>query len=172
MIADYSDAAYDIVLVLHIVCAIVGFGAVILNGIYGQQVMAHPGPEGLAIFQANKLVSKIGEYFIYAVFVLGVVLVLLSGDVLDFGQTWVWLSMAIFLVSIGISHGLLYPRVNQMETRMIEMGTSGAPLQGSGPPPQVAQLAQLGKQVGVISTLLHIAMVAIIVMMVTKPGLG
>ena len=33
MIADYSDVAYDSVLVLHIVCAIVGFGAVILNGI-------------------------------------------------------------------------------------------------------------------------------------------
>ncbi len=172
MIADYSDAAYDIVLVLHIVCAIVGFGAVILNGIYGQQVKAHPGPEGLAIFQANKLVSKIGEYFIYAVFVLGFVLVLLGGDVVEFGQTWVWLSMTLFLISIGISHGLLFPRVNRMETLMIEMGKSGPPAQGSGPPPQVAQLGQLGKQIGVISTVLNIAMVVIVVLMVTKPGLG
>ena len=74
LLADYSDTAYDIVLTLHILCAIIGFGAVILNGIYGAQVRAHPGPEGLAIFQANKLVSKIGTYFIYAVFVLGVLL--------------------------------------------------------------------------------------------------
>ena len=116
--------------------------------------------------------SKIGEYFIYAVFVLGFVLVLLSGDVFDFGQTWIWLAMTLFLVSIGMSHGLLFPRVNRMENLMIEMGKSGPPAQGAGPPPQVGQLAQLGKQVGVISTVLHIAMVAIIVLMVTKPGLG
>jgi hypothetical protein len=55
---------------------------------------------------------------------------------------------------------------------MIEMGKSGAPAQGAGPPPQVAQLGQLGKQVGMISTLLHIALVTIIALMVTKPGIG
>ena len=37
--------------------------------------------------------SEIGEYFIYAVFVLGIVLVLIGDNVFDFGQTWIWLSM-------------------------------------------------------------------------------
>ena len=72
--------------------------------------------------------------------------------------------------SLGVSHGLLYPRVDKMEHQMIEMGAGGPPAAGSGPPPQVAKLADLGKQVGMLSTVLDIALVTIIVLMVSKPG--
>ena len=172
MFAAVSDTAYDIVLVLHILCAIIGFGAVMLNGIYGQQVKARQGREGLAIFQANKLVSSIGEYFIYAVFLFGIVLVLLSDDAWDFGQTWVWLSIVIYLIAISVSRGLLFPRVNRMEALMTELASGPAPAGTGGPPPQVAQLEVLGKQLGIISSILHLALVLIIILMVTKPGLG
>ena len=77
------SGVYRTVLVLHILCAIVGFGAVMLNAIYGAESKKRPGPEGIAVFDANYRVSRIGEYFIYAVFVLGFALVLLSDVVLE-----------------------------------------------------------------------------------------
>lgn len=172
LLGAISDTAYDIVLVLHILCAIVGFGAVFLNGIYGQQAGARQGKEGLAIFQANKLVSTVGEYFIYAVFLLGVLLVLLSDDVWKFDQAWIWLSIMIFLAALGVSHGLLRPRVNQMERLMTRLVNAGPPAEGAGgPPPEAMELEQLGKTVGVIGTALNVALVIILVLMVTKPGL-
>ncbi len=76
-----NSGIYKLVLVLHILTAIIGFGAVFLNGIYGQQARSRRGSEGLAISQANFLVSRIGQYFIYAVFIFGVLLVVLSDDV-------------------------------------------------------------------------------------------
>ncbi|MBM3671445.1 MAG: hypothetical protein FJW86_04580 [Actinobacteria bacterium] len=79
MLADYSDTAYDITETLHIVCAIIGIGAVFLNGIYGRQAASRRGKEGLAIFQANFLVSKVAEYFIYAIFLFGVLMVTKPG---------------------------------------------------------------------------------------------
>lgn len=55
-----GDNSYDLVLLLHILTAIIGFGAVFLNGLYGAQVRARRGSEGLAILQANFLVAQWG----------------------------------------------------------------------------------------------------------------
>jgi uncharacterized membrane protein len=172
MLAAYGNDAYKIVLVLHILCAIVGFGAVFLNALYGQQSKARQGPEGLAISEANLLVSKVGEYFIYAVFLLGLALVLMGDDVWGFGQTWVWLSMLLFLVGIGVSHGLMMPRVNRLVDLQRELVASGPPPADAppGPPPQVLEMERIGKQIGTIGPILNLLMVLVLILMVFKPG--
>jgi len=173
VLAAVGDDAYNIVLVLHILAAIVGFGALMLNGIYGQQAKSRRGREGLAIAEANYLVSSIGQYFIYAVFVLGVLLVLMSSDAWDFGQSWIWLSILVYVVAVGLYHGGFTPRVRKMIALQRELVDTGPPPQGApagGPPPQVAQIEELGRQVGIISTALHVALVLILVFMVFKPG--
>ena len=75
VLATYDSGLYKICLILHILCAIVGFGAVFLNGVYGQQMKTRMQSgrvaEAIGIYEANMIVSKIGEYFIYAVFVFG-----------------------------------------------------------------------------------------------------
>lgn len=173
MLAEYRSDIYKVVLTLHILCAIVGFGAVVLNAIYGQQAKSHKGPEGLAIAQANFLVSKIGEYFIYAVFLLGIALVLIGDEALSFGQTWIWLSMLLFLAGIGISHGLLTPRVRRLLALMTELNSMGPPPAGAtGPPPQVLEMETVGKQVGLFGTILNLLLVAILALMVFQPGFG
>jgi HAMP domain-containing protein len=168
MLAAFGSDAYKIVLVLHILCAIVGFGTVIFNGIYGAQAKARRGKEGLAITQANILVSGIAEYFIYAVFLLGIALVLIGHNVFDFGQTWIWLAMIVFLIALFVSQGLLRPRVNRLEELMQEVVDAGPP-QG-GPPPQAAEMEKVGGQIGRIAPVLHVALVVILVLMVFKPG--
>ena len=42
-----QSGIYRTILVLHILCAIVGFGAVMLNAIYGAESKKRPGPEGI-----------------------------------------------------------------------------------------------------------------------------
>ena len=171
VLATYGSDAYKVVLTLHILCAIVGFGAVFLNGLYGQQAKARKGPEGLAISEANLLVSKVGEYFIYAVFLLGVALVLIGDNLYDFGQTWVWLSMLVYLGALGISHGLMQPRFNRMVDLQRQLVASGPPAAGAaGPPPQVLEMQQIGKQMGIIGPVLNLLMVAVLVLMVFQPG--
>lgn len=168
MVAAYGSDAYKIVLVLHILCAIVGFGGVLLNGIYGAQAKARRGAGGLAIVQANTLVSGIAEWFIYAVFLLGIVLVLIGDNLFDFGQTWIWLSMIVFIAALGVSQGLLRPRVNRLEELMQEVVDAGPP--AGGPPPQAAEMERLGHQIGQLGPVLHLALIVILVLMVFKPG--
>jgi uncharacterized membrane protein len=168
-----NSGIYKLLLVLHIFCAIVGFGAVYLNAFYGQQIRKRQGREGLAIYDANFRVSAIGQYFIYGVFVFGVLLVLTSDEAWEFEQTWIWLSMALYVVGIGVSHGVLLPTVKRMGVLMRELVDAGPPAAGAppGPPPQVAELQTLGPRVGAAGAFLDVLMVVILVLMVWKPGI-
>lgn len=116
-----TSTAYKIVLLLHILCAIVGFGAVFLNGLYGREAKRRPGPGGLAISEANLFVSGIAEYFIYAVFILGLGLVGLSDKTWKFDQTWIWLAVVLYIVGIGVSHGIVFPNARRLKDLAAEM---------------------------------------------------
>ena len=133
VLATYDSGLYKFCLVLHILCAIVGFGAVFLNGLYGAadegaHAVGQSRPRRSAIYEANETVSKIGEYFIYAVFLLrlrGARPQRLGVEVLpDLGVA----VGAIYIVAIGLSHGVLLPAVKRMGVLMREMA--------AGPPPR------------------------------------
>ena len=111
----------------------------------------------MAVFDANHTVSKVGEYFIYAVFVFGLVLVGASDDVWEFSQTWVWLAIVLYVIALGISHGVLFPTLKRMR-RADRGGWSppAPPASRRGPPPQVAEMEALGKRVGAAGATLNV----------------
>lgn len=167
-----DSTVYGFVLLLHILSAIVGFGGVLFNGLYASQAQQRPGREGVAINQANYAVSKVAEIFIYLVFVFGIILVLLADEPVGFGDLWVSLSMLLFIVAIGLSHGVLYPSVRKANALAEELATTEGPPPGAqGPPPQVAQLQALGRRIGRTAVALDVILVAILYLMIFKPGL-
>jgi hypothetical protein len=172
VVATINGGLYKLCLVLHILCAIVGFGAVFLNGVYGAQMKARMqsgrGAEALGIYEANLTVSKIGEYFIYAVFIFGFALLGLSDSVWKFSQTWIWLSVVLYIVAIGLVHGVVMPTVKRMGVLMREV-LAGPPPVG-GPPPQAAEMEQLGQRLGVSGPILDVILIVILFLMVWKPG--
>jgi hypothetical protein len=171
VVATINGGFYKLFLVLHILCAIVGFGAVYLNGVYGAEMKKRRGAEAIAIYDANYRVSKIGEYVIYGVFIFGFALVGLSDSVWEFSQTWVWLSIVLFVFGIGLSHGVLLPAVRRMGVLMREMASGGPPPAGAGgPPPQAAEMENLGKRVGITGAALNVLVVVFLFIMVWKPG--
>jgi uncharacterized membrane protein len=178
VLAAYLDGPYKLILLLHILAAIVGFGATFLNAIYGTQVRGRRGAEGLAIAQANYLVSSIAQYFIYAVFVTGILLVLFSDDVWEFGDTWIWGAIALYIVGLSVAHGVLRPNVRRMNSLMeqlVHMGAppgepAAAPPPASSLPPQVQEMQERAKRVGLAGAVLNVNLVLILALMVWKPG--
>ena len=169
----YRENLYDFVLVLHILAVVIGFGAVFLNGIYGSEARSNQGPVGLGISRAVFKVAGVAQWFIYAVFVLGIILIIISDDVIGFDELWVTLSMTLYIVGMGLSHGLLRPAVKKMLVIQEELVSRGGPPPGAGaagPPPEVAELEGLGKRVGMTSMVLNLLVVVITFLMVFKPG--
>lgn len=166
-----NGGAYKLVLVLHILSAIVGFGGVLLNGLYAHHAKQRRGTDGLAIAEANFAVSDIASRFIYAVPVFGLLLVWLSDGAWSLSHTWVWTAIVIYAVAIAISSQVMHPTVERILVLMREMASTpvggGSPI---GPPPQLAELQALGQKAAATGSVLHLALVAVLFLMVFKPG--
>jgi hypothetical protein len=166
--AGLNSGIFKFLLVLHILSAIVGIGAVMLNGLYAAQTQKRPGPSGRAIFEANFYVSQIAEYVIYAVPVFGILLVLASDGAIKFSNTFVWLSLLLFAIALGISHGVMVPGSRRILGLMNEM--EQAPPPAGGAPPQVAEISEIGKRLGIGGASLNILATVILFLMIWKPG--
>jgi len=159
LLATITSSAYKIVLVLHILAAILGFGSVMLNGIYASEVRKRPGPEGAAIADANYKVSfGVAMWFVYAIPVLGLALVGMSDKAWKFSQTWVWLSLVLWFALVGLVHGVHRPNVRQLDALV----RSGRP-----EPAEIERRERLAATMGMVLSLL---VVAALVLMVFKPG--
>jgi uncharacterized membrane protein len=168
MLANTNSGLYKTLLVLHILVAIVGLGSVMLNGVYAAWSQKRPGPGGRAASEANFFVSNVGEKFIYLIPIFGILLVLASDKAWKFSQTWIWLSLLIYVVAIGISHSILIPGHKRINALLAEM-EQGPPPAG-GPPPQVAELQTIGKKMAAAGATLNVVVVIFLALMVWKPG--
>ena len=167
-----NSGIYKFLLVLHLITVVVGFGAVMLNGVYAARANKAGGREGVAISEANTFVSdRVAELFIYAVPILGILLILVSDDVWGFDQTWISLSFLLYIIGIGLSHGLLRPTVKRLNALTAQLAAAGPMPSAGGPPPEVAEVEALGKRAGAVGAVLNVIVVLVIFLMVWKPGL-
>ena len=166
-----GSAAYKIVLIVHIIAVIVGFGGVMLNGIYGAEAKKRKGPGGAAIGEANLAVTKIAEKVIVTVPVWGILLVILSDGVWEFSQAWVGAALVLFILTMGFATGVQLKNQKRMSALASEMAAGGPPPAGaSGPPPQVAEMEALEKKLGMGGAFLSLMIVVLLYLMVFKPG--
>jgi uncharacterized membrane protein len=168
-----GSMAYKLVFMLHIISIIVGFGGVILNGIYGAEAKKRKGAEGAAIGAANLHVTEIAEKVIMTVPVWGILLVILSDGVWKFSQAWVGIAIVLFLVVMGFATGVQLRNQKRMSALASELAMAGGPPPGAaagGPPPQVVEMEALEKKLGMGGAFLSAMVVVMIYLMVFKPG--
>ncbi|MDQ1396931.1 MAG: hypothetical protein QOG64_2190 [Acidimicrobiaceae bacterium] len=155
--AGVGSGVYRFFLLLHILSAVVGFGGVMLNGVYAAQAKRRGGAEGAAVSEANYEVSKIAEYAIYAVFVFGVITVSLGKDDVKFSQSWVGISMVLYLIAAVVARLVLIPGHRQLN----ELMRAGA---------SRTELASREKRLAAVGGTLNLVFVVILFLMVFKPG--
>ena len=172
----YNGGIYRALLVGHIMMVIIGFGAVFLGGVYGNLAKKRQGREGQAIAEAAYHVAgEVGEKFIMAVPVFGVLLVLASHKAAKFSQTWVWLALILFAIAFGVAQAVHMPNLRRMNALMGELNAMqpapAGPGAMAGPPPQVLELLARGKQAAIVGAFLNVMVIVLVVLMVWKPGL-
>jgi uncharacterized membrane protein len=163
-----NSGIYKFLLVLHLIAVVVGFGGVMLNGVYAARAKRAGGREGVAIAEANTFVSdRVAELFIYAVPILGILLIVTSDDVWKFDQKWISFSFLLYIVGVALSHAVLRPAVKKLNGLTAQLAAAG-PTAG-GPPPEVAEVDALEKRVGAVGAILDVIVVVVIALMVWKP---
>jgi uncharacterized membrane protein len=118
---------YDTLVALHVICAVVGFGAVALSGIYGGTA-SHPDRAGSAE-EARRYFRSPGraEWVVLAVPFFGAGALGVRPGGADFGDAWVVGAAALWLVAAAVLVGLVRPAERRIR--------AGVASQNAGEPP-------------------------------------
>lgn len=156
---DDPSAIYQIILLLHIATAIVGFGGLIAHGAFNAKAFAAPAGEAAVLLRTTQAVTNLAHYAIYAVFVLGIVLVSLSDGDISFGDPWISASFVVWFALVGVAHGLVKPAVRGLRERAQALDADAA-LSNDAEATATAKKLALGE--GLTQLLLVVALVLMI----------
>ena len=149
-----------ILLLIHVGGAIVGFGPTFTFAILGPMA-GKAGPQGgLALLEGMEAIEKKLVVPVAMVFqpLSGLALIFVAGYNNNFlGHYWLWLGILLYATAFYLA---IFGQ-NKRLARMIELAKAGPPT------PEFIATAKKVAQMGPVITVL---LVAIIVLMVTKPG--
>lgn len=160
--------AFNVLVLLHVLCVVGGFGAVAYNGLYASLARRRSGGGASAVIDTNILVSGLAEMLIYAALLFGIGAVTASHSMVKFSDAWVSAAFAVYLVEIGILHGWIrrHQRSYSGLVRAMEEATGRQPASGS----DVALLHRLEKRVVAGWGVFNLLVVGAVYLMVFRPG--
>lgn len=159
--------AYHVLVMLHLLCVIGGFGALAYNALYMSLAQRRPTGGTGAILEVNTLVSGLAELFIYAALVFGIGAVASSHSTVKFSQAWVSAAFGVYIVAVGVLHGWI-KRHQRMYAGMVAKLESGSDPETREK--DVAELMGLEKRVGFGWGVFNALVIAAVYLMVFKPG--
>jgi len=154
---------FNIILLLHIAAAIVGFGGMFAHGAYTAKAFRLPAGEAKTVLNATQGATKLAEYAIYAVMPLGIVLIAVSDGDFSMGAPWVSASFVVWFVMLGLHHALVRPSVKIFAARA-EALPADHTLSLDGEVEAASRKMMIGEAVG------QLMIVVALILMVWKPG--
>jgi hypothetical protein len=163
---------YDALVALHVVSAVVGFGAVALSGLYGATA-SHPDRAG-ATEEAARFFRSPGraQWLLLVVPVLGAAALGWRPSGADFGDTWVIAASIIWLAAAALLLGVVRPAERRIRAALRPVADRGPPGPASArpapaPDPDLAGAGRLLMWGAIGSDLLF---VAALVLMIGQPA--
>lgn len=158
---------YHILVMLHLLCVIGGFGALAYNALYMSLAQRRPAGGTGAVIEVNTLVSGLAELLIYAALLFGIGAVASSHSTVKFSQAWVSAAFGVYIVAVGVLHGWI-KRHQRLYARLVAKLESGA--DPSTQQTDVVELQKLEKRVGFGWGVFNVLVIAAVYLMVFKPG--
>jgi hypothetical protein len=153
-------AGFDLLLLAHVACVIVGLGAIVVSGVQALRLLAlpngSPAPPTLLRYFAPG-VNWVGRT-LYGVPVFGFALLATSGGAFGLGDEWVGLGLTLWAVAAGCAEGLLWP-----SERRIQVALAGS---GAASP---AALRSAARTIAAVAALLVVVLITATVLMVAQP---
>jgi hypothetical protein len=157
------STVYQIVLLLHIAAAIVGFGGVIAHGAYNARAFAGTAAEAGVLLRTTQMVTNLAHYGIYGVFVLGIALVAVSEGDVEFSEAWISASFLVWFLMVGVAHGLVKPTVRGLLDTSQELAPDAVMTDDPG-------VVSLAKKLALGEGLTQLLLVIALALMIWQPG--
>lgn len=159
---------YDLMVLLHVICAIGGFGVLAYRGMVLSLARERGDAAAAGVLAVYGQVSQVGEILVYGVVVFGAAAIGASGRPAYFHRAWVVAALAVFVAIIGLLHGVVRPAERRYRSVMLELAhMPGTPPPGQ--PPQLLELQKLRRRIGAGIGLFNICLLGALFLMVYKP---
>lgn len=158
---------YNVLVTIHIVCVIGGFGGLAFNALYLSLAQRRPGGGTSAVLDVNRMVSGLAEILVYAVVVFGLAAVGASHKTVAFSDAWVSSALGIYVVIVGVLHGWIRP--NQRRYRQVVEKLEKPAEEGESRLADVAALHTYEKRVGLGWGAFNVLFIAAVAVMVFQP---
>jgi uncharacterized membrane protein len=110
MLAAYRETGYNVMLFLHIVTALVAFAPAFVHPLLANQTRALDADNrGKVIGMMAGNGRRIYAPALILTGLFGFAMQGMSDGVIEFSQTWFWLSIVVWLGMNGVLHGMLLP---------------------------------------------------------------
>jgi len=150
LLAAYRDTGYNVVLFLHVVAALVAMVPAVAHPIMFELEKRRDDGDLVALARRIVPASRIYAIAVVIAGVIGVGLVSMSDDLIEWGDTWVWLAILVWVALNGVLHGAMIPA---------EKALAG------GDRSALAKIDRVGPALGVM-------VLVLIYLMTVKPGGG
>jgi uncharacterized membrane protein len=166
-----NRTAYDVLIGLHVAAALIGFGAVAVNGAYGGHARRAQidGPVGdTAMEELRRYFGPPGraELLIFAVPFLGAAALAVKPGSSDFGQLWVAIGLALWVIATVLLFAVVRP--SEAVLRRAAQAATQAP--ASSDAPSGAGLAAAGQRLQGAAAASDLIFLVALIVMVIQPG--
>jgi hypothetical protein len=175
-----AHAVFDVLVVAHVICAVVGFGSLMLSGVYGFSNRS-PRPESLE--EARRYFAAPGhlELLVVAVPFLGLAALLVQPGGRGAGQLWDLAASAVWLAAAAVLFAVVRPAERDIRTALglgageIARPGAGAPGDGTGPAGSgdrdidLTRLGEAARRLGWAGVTTDIAFFVALLLMIFQP---
>jgi uncharacterized membrane protein len=161
-----SGGLYRLLLLLHILCAMIGFGTVSFTGMRRARARQRATDGKRVLLEEDFYVNRNAEFLMYGVLVFGILVALTSKSTWKFDQSWLSVAILLYIVDIGILHGVIH-RSERVYKALLEQVNGGAV---AGPGAGVSELEQLERRISLAWGGFNAILLVILYLMVFTPG--
>ena len=162
--------AYNLLVLLHIICAVGGFGAMMYRG-FVLDLARRRGNAGAAeagVIVVYGQISQFAEILIYGVVVFGVAAIGESGRPTEFHHAWVIAALVVYFIMVGVLHGMVRPAERAYRRTVLELAQV-PPVTPPARPPQLARLDNLHRRISGGTGLINVLLLGVLYLMVFQP---
>ena len=152
-------AGFDLLLLAHVACVIVGLGAIVVSGVQARRLLAVPAgaPVPASLLRYFRPGTNWVGRTLFGVPLFGFALLADSGGAFDLGEGWVAIGLALWALAALSAEGLLWPAERRIQAALGDAAAAAGPLRAPA------------RRITAVAALLVVVLVTASVLMVAQP---